>query len=161
MNPCPCGYHGTRDRECTCTTNAVERYRAKISGPLMDRIDLHVDVPSVGVRELTNRSQTETSTAIRERVMAARAIQMDRFRGTPIRSNGGMSLKLINKYCELDRQGKALIERAIERLGLSARAYARILKVARTVADLSGDDSVQTSHVAEAIGYRNLDRNQA
>lgn len=161
MNPCPCGYHGTSDRECTCTTAAVERYRSRISGPLLDRIDLHVEVPSVGVRELTSRTPAETSAQIRARVLEAREIQRGRFEGTGVRTNGGMSLKQIHRHCELDPRGKALIERAIERLGLSARAYARILKVARTIADLAGEGPVTAGHVAEAIGYRNLDRNQA
>jgi len=161
MNPCPCGYRGSPDRECTCTTASVERYRARISGPLLDRIDLHVDVPAVGVRELTGKATAEPSAAIRDRVMRARHIQEERFARTRVRANGGMTLKQISRFCELDASGKALIERAIERLGLSARAYARILKVARTIADLAGSETVLTEHLAEAIGYRNLDRNQA
>jgi magnesium chelatase family protein len=160
MNPCPCGYHGCADRDCTCTIGAVERYRARISGPLMDRIDLHVEVPSVGVRDLTDRAPGETSSVVRERVIRARGVQRERFADTPTRANGQMSLKQINRHCELDATGRRLIERAIEKLGLSARAYARILKVARTIADLDGDGTILTQHVAEAIGYRALDRNK-
>jgi magnesium chelatase family protein len=160
MNPCPCGYYGSADRECTCTVTAVERYRGRISGPLLDRIDLHVEVPSVGVRDLTDRSPGEASAKIRDRVIAAREVQRRRFTGSPTRSNGQMSLKQIHRHCELDRRGSALLEKAIERLGLSARAYARILKVARTIADLAGEPSIGAAHVAEAIGYRTLDRNQ-
>jgi magnesium chelatase family protein len=160
MNPCPCGYYGCPDRECTCTIGAVERYRARISGPLMDRIDLHVDVPSVGVRDLTDRAPGETSAAVRERVIRAREVQRRRFAGTATRANGQMTLKQIHRHCELDAPGRTLIERAIERLGLSARAYARILKVARTIADLAGEGAIGAQHVAEAIGYRTLDRNK-
>jgi magnesium chelatase family protein len=160
MNPCPCGYYGSTDRECTCTINAVERYRGRISGPLLDRIDLHVEVPSVGVRDLTDRTPAETSAAIRERVVAAREVQKARFAGTSTRANGRMTLKQIHRHCALDPRGRALLERAIERLGLSARAYARILKVARTIADLGHEETIGATHVAEAIGYRTLDRNQ-
>jgi magnesium chelatase family protein len=160
MNPCPCGYFGTQDRACTCSATAVARYRGKISGPLLDRIDLHVEVPSVPVRELSNRPAGETSEQIRGRVIAARNIQLRRFKDTSTRSNSQMSLKQIRMYCALDGDSRQLIERAIEKLGLSARAYTRILKVARTIADLEGDKTVTTVHLAEAIGYRTLDRNQ-
>jgi magnesium chelatase family protein len=158
MNPCPCGYHGAADRNCTCGSATIERYQARISGPLLDRIDLHVEVPAVKVDELTDRRPGEASAAVRERVIAAREVQRARFAGTPIRANGQMTLKQIYRHCELDVAGKALIERAIERLGLSARAYARILKVSRTIADLAGEPAIRPAHVAEAIGYRTLDR---
>jgi magnesium chelatase family protein len=137
----------------------VDRYRGKISGPLLDRIDLHVEVPAVAVKELGNRQEIESSNAIRDRVMRARKIQTQRFRGSKTRSNGQMSLKQIYKHCALDTTGRYLIEQAIERLGLSARAYARILKTARTIADLAGEEKITSVHVAEAIGYRTLDRN--
>jgi magnesium chelatase family protein len=137
----------------------VDRYRGKISGPLLDRIDLHVEVPAVAVKELGNRQEIEPSNAIRDRVMRARKIQTHRFRGSTTRSNGQMSLKQIYKHCALDTTGRYLIEQAIERLGLSARAYARILKTARTIADLAGEEKLTSVHVAEAIGYRTLDRN--
>jgi magnesium chelatase family protein len=159
MNPCPCGYFGSQDRPCSCTPAAVDRYRGKISGPLLDRIDLHVEVPAVAVKELGNRHEIEPSKTIRDRVMRARQIQMNRFRGSKTRSNGQMSLKQIYKHCALDTTGRYLIEQAIERLGLSARAYARILKTARTIADLKGEETITSVHVAEAIGYRTLDRN--
>ncbi|MCU0662859.1 MAG: YifB family Mg chelatase-like AAA ATPase [Myxococcota bacterium] len=161
MNPCPCGYLGAEDRACTCATAAVERYRAKLSGPLLDRIDLHVNVPAVKVRELTEISPTESSQAVRERVIAARSLQAKRFAGTPTRTNGQMTLPQIRAFCALDAPGKSLLERAIERLQLSARAYARILKVARTVADLADAPSIEMPHLAEAIGYRTLDRRGA
>jgi magnesium chelatase family protein len=160
MNPCPCGYYGSRDRPCSCTPAAVDRYRNKISGPLLDRIDLHVEVPAVAVKELGNHQQGDPSQIIRDRVIGARKIQTKRFRGSKTRSNGQMSLKQIYKHCKLDATGRSLIERAIERLGLSARAYARILKTARTIADLAGKEAITPVHVAEAIGYRTLDRRQ-
>ncbi len=161
MNPCPCGYFGSQDRPCTCTTNAVDRYRSKISGPLLDRIDLHVDVPAVPVRDLGSRASAESSEEVRKRAMAARKIQLSRFKGTDARCNGQMTLRQIYTHCKLDSKGRALIERAIERLGLSARAYARILKVSRTIADLESKEAISPTHVAEAIGYRTLDRKQA
>jgi magnesium chelatase family protein len=159
MNPCPCGYFGSKDRACTCTPAAVDRYRGKISGPLLDRIDLHVEVPAVPVQELSRRRAGENSAQVRARVIEARGRQTERFKATRVRANGQMSLKQIYTYCELDTQGRGLIERAVERLGLSARAYARILKISRTIADLAGEDRVSPVHVAEAIGYRTLDRN--
>jgi magnesium chelatase family protein len=161
MNPCPCGYLGAADRACTCAAAAVERYRAKLSGPLLDRIDLHVNVPAVKVRELTEMAATESSKDVRQRVIAARALQRERFVGTSTRTNGQMSLAQIHAFCALDESGKSLLERAIERLQLSARAYARILKVARTVADLANAPSIGMAHLAEAIGYRTLDRRGA
>lgn len=161
MNPCPCGYLGAEDRACTCAASAVERYRAKLSGPLLDRIDLHVNVPSVKVRELTEAATAERSVLVRKRVIAARTVQAQRFEGSSTRANGQMSLPQIHTYCALDSGGKALLERAIDRLQLSARAYARILKVARTVADLEGASTLGTAHLAEAIGYRTLDRRGA
>ncbi len=160
MNPCPCGYLGSQDRGCTCSAAAIERYRSRISGPLLDRIDLHVEVPAVRVRELTDRSPGESSAAIRERVVRAREVQLRRFDGTPARANGQMNLRQIRRHCELDDATRSLLERAIERLGLSARAYTRILKVSRTIADLDSSERVCSPHVAEAIGYRTLDRRQ-
>ncbi len=161
MNPCPCGYYGSPDRPCTCTTQTVERYRSKISGPLIDRIDLHVEVPSVRVQELSGRPSREDSESVRARVLKARKIQNERFEENGTRANGQMTLKEIYTHCALDTAGRTLLERAIERLGLSARAYARILKVARTIADLAGEDALSPAHVAEAIGYRTLDRKPA
>lgn len=158
MNPCPCGYFGTDDRPCTCATANVERYRSRISGPLLDRIDIHVEVPSVKVKELTVETRTESSQSVRDRVLQARERQLARFKNAEYTSNGKMPLSAINRFCKLDTPSKTIIERAIERLGLSARAYSRILKVARTIADLNDQPQIQTAHVAEAIGYRSLDR---
>lgn len=160
MNPCPCGYAGSKDRPCTCAESAVDKYRGKISGPLLDRIDLHVDVPSVSVKELGKRSPEETSESVRERTVHARTLQLHRFRGTRVRCNGQMNLKQIHTHCKLDSKSQNLLERAIERLGLSARAYSRILKMARTIADLEEKTHIESNHLAEAIGYRNLDRKQ-
>jgi magnesium chelatase family protein len=160
MNPCPCGYLGSSDRVCTCSASAVDRYRGRISGPLLDRIDLHVEVPAVPVRELTEKRVNESSKEIRDRTMAARQLQNKRFAGTLTRANGQMTLKQIHMHCALDSSGRNLIEGAIERLGLSARAYTRILKVSRTIADLAGEEKISPAHVAEAIGYRTLDRKQ-
>lgn len=158
MNPCPCGYLGSTDRACSCPVSAVERYRSKISGPLLDRIDLHVNVPAVPVKELGKRGSGDSSMVIRERVIGARTQQIERFKGTLTRANGQMSLKQIHRFCRLDEAGQQLLEKAIERLGLSARAYARILKVSRTIADLEGEPNITSKHLAEAIGYRCLDR---
>jgi len=160
MNPCPCGYFGSQDRPCTCTPAAVDRYRSKISGPLLDRIDIHVEVPAVPVRKLSGRPDAESSAEVRRRTVAARGIQHDRFLGTRTRCNGQMNLKQIYEHCRLDNTGRRLLGRAIERLGLSARAYARILKVARSIADLEAVDEITPAHVAEAIGYRTLDRQE-
>ncbi|MBN2803704.1 MAG: YifB family Mg chelatase-like AAA ATPase [Deltaproteobacteria bacterium] len=158
MNPCPCGYYGTDERACTCNPAAVDRYRSKISGPLLDRIDIHIEVPSVRIKELTAKSSAESSKAVTERVLKAREIQKNRFGKQSDKSNADMSLKEIEKYCSLSDGSQTLIERAIEKLGLSARAYSRILKVARTIADLEDAKDISSSHVAEAIGYRTLDR---
>lgn len=158
MNPCPCGYFGSKERECICAPHAVERYRNKLSGPLLDRIDLHVEVPAVTVSELAERSPGESSKDIRKRVMDARLIQTERFAGTKTRANSQMSLRQIRAHCALDDAGNRLLERAIDKLGLSARAYARILKVSRTIADLAESARIEPAHLAEAIGYRTLDR---
>ncbi len=154
MNPCGCGYHGDPDR-CTCDPGQVQRYLSRISGPLLDRIDLHVDVPPVEWRQLTGRPAGEPSARVRERVMAARA--RARRRQGP-QSNGELGPAALRRNCRLDRRGSALVRRAVERLGLSARAYHRIIKVARTIADLNGSNSVRAEHVAEAVQYRVLDR---
>jgi len=158
MNPCPCGYFGTSDRPCSCPPTSVERYRGKISGPLLDRIDIHVEVPSVRVKELTDERAGESSSLVRDRVLAARSRQIHRFRKDGFSANGKMSLSAIQRFCKLDATSKTLLESAIERLGLSARAWSRILKVARTIADLDDQADLQSVHVAEAIGYRSLDR---
>ncbi len=160
MNPCPCGFFNDRTRECHCTPPMIQRYIAKISGPLLDRIDIHIDVPAVNYKELRGGASPEGSTQIRDRVMRARETQLKRLRaaGEKIYSNAQMGTRQIRQFCELSADCEHLLERAITQQGLSARAHDRILKVARTVADLEGDAQIQTKHIAEAIQYRTLDR---
>lgn len=158
MNPCPCGYQNSRLKECRCSLGQVEHYRSRISGPLMDRIDIHVEVPEVKYEELSSRARGETSSAIRKRVEAARAAQWDRMAPDRIYCNAQMGPSEIEKHCVLDDAGKTMMETAIRRNGFSARAYNRTLKVARTIADLAGSDSIRASHLSEAIQYRVLDR---
>lgn len=159
MNPCPCGFFNDPTRECKCTPLQIQRYVSKISGPLLDRIDIHIDVPAVKFKELASDTPSESSAEIRARVVAARAIQRARFQSEKIFNNAQMSPRLIRKHCLIDTPSKALLENAITRLGLSARAYDRILKVSRTLADLEGKESIGVEHVSEAIQYRTLDRN--
>ncbi|OGP90362.1 MAG: ATP-dependent protease [Deltaproteobacteria bacterium RBG_16_48_10] len=159
MNPCPCGYYSDPNNECTCTIPQIQRYRAKISGPLMDRIDIHIEVPAVKYRDLASRDPGEPSREIKRRVDRARKIQLDRFQGMKIYCNAQMSNRHIKKFCQIDEASQKLLEMAIDKFGLSARAYTRILKVARTIADLEGQDNIQPSHLSEAIQYRSLDRN--
>ena len=160
MNPCPCGYFGSQ-RECKCNPFQIQRYVGKISGPLMDRIDIHVDVPAVEFKELRGRGTPEgdSSETIRERVLKARKIQLERFKGENIFSNSAMQPRHIRKYCELDAQSETMLERAMLKQGLSARAHDRILKVARTIADLADIEKIQANHISEAINFRSLDRN--
>ncbi|MCR4662778.1 MAG: YifB family Mg chelatase-like AAA ATPase, partial [Endomicrobiaceae bacterium] len=159
MNPCPCGNYGS-DKECTCNPYQVKRYRSKISGPLMDRIDIQVEVPALKIDEITSNKSVanETSQQIKERVIKARNIQYERFKGKNIYCNAQMGPKEIKKYCVLEESAGMMLHNAIEKLGFSARAYDRILKVARTIADLAGSEIIQSSHIAEAIKYRNLDK---
>jgi magnesium chelatase family protein len=160
MNPCPCGFFNDPVRECRCTPLQIQRYVGRVSGPLLDRIDIHVDVPAVRFKELSDRGspEGEGSNAIRERVEAARARQGVRLRDAGVFSNAQMSSRLIRRHCRLDAEGERLLESAMTRQGLSARAYDRILKVSRTIADLSGLEEIRPAHVAEAVGYRSLDR---
>ena len=158
MNPCPCGYYGHPTRACTCSAQAVQRYLGKVSGPLLDRIDLHIEVPPVEYDQLSSQRKSESSAAVRERVNAARAVQRNRFAGTDITSNARIPTGKLKEYCQLTDAANALLKGAFERLGLSARAYDRLLKVARTIADLSGTEIIDTPHIAEAIQYRSLDR---
>lgn len=158
MNPCPCGFLGDPMKECHCTPLQIKRYRSKLSGPLLDRIDMHCEVPAVRFRELTGTKAAEPSVDIKTRVDVARHIQTERFRGKKIFFNSRMGSRHIKKYCEVDGESKGLLEAAVTRLGISARAYTRILKVARTIADLDGVSSIEPHHVSEAIQYRTLDR---
>jgi len=158
MNPCPCGFLGDNKRECTCSPLQIQRYRAKISGPLLDRIDIHLEVPAVPYRELSGISEGESSHYILKRVMGAREIQEKRFSRTKIFHNAGMSSRHLKKFCSVDSESSVLLERAMDRFGLSARAHARILKIARTIADLEGSEELRAAHVGEAIQYRTLDR---
>ena len=160
MNPCPCGYHGS-GRDCRCSPPMIQRYVSKISGPLMDRIDIHIDVPAVNYKELRGSdSKSESSAQIRERVMRAREVQLNRFAaaGERIYSNAQMSTRQIRTYCDLGTDSERMLERAMQQQGLSARAHDRILKVARTIADMDGAAQIESKHIAEAIQYRTLDR---
>lgn len=159
MNPCPCGYYNHPTQECTCQPGTVEKYLNRISGPLLDRIDLHVEVVPVPFEELAKKNAGERSSEVRARVTRARKIQTERFADIPnIHSNAQMTSKLIQKYCSLDEQCTQLLKNAMDRLNLSARAYDRILKVSRTIADLAGSEEIKAEHLAEAIQYRSLDR---
>ncbi len=159
MNPCPCGYFNHPERECTCPPGAVQKYLNKISGPLLDRIDLHVEVTPVAFSELNNAKMGENSDTIRERVIKARNIQSERYKDEiGIYANAQITTKILRAVCEIDQVGELLLKKAMERLNLSARAYDRILKVSRTIADLAGSEKIKPEHLAEAIHYRSLDR---
>ena len=158
MNPCPCGYLSDPTHPCTCTPVAIHRYRSRISGPLLDRIDIHIEVPAVKYRDLADRGEAESSAAIALRVGRSRELQLERFKGTKIHCNAQMTPRFIKKYCELDTSGNRMLELVTDRLGFSARTYTRILKVARTIADLDGSENIHEQHIAEAIQYRSLDR---
>ncbi len=158
MNPCPCGFYGSQDKECTCSPEAISRYMGKISGPLLDRIDIQIEVTPVKYQKLENNDNVENSEEIKERVDRARKIQLERYKEHGIFSNSELTPALSNIYCKLNVQSKEIIQNAFEKLGLSARGYGRILKVARTIADLDGSEFIESQHVAEAIQYRSLDR---
>ncbi|MGA3166085.1 MAG: YifB family Mg chelatase-like AAA ATPase [Terriglobia bacterium] len=158
MNPCPCGFFNDPSRECTCTPPLIQRYVSKISGPLLDRIDIHIDMPAVRFQELRQDAGGETSDAIRARVIKTRARQLDRYQGEKIYCNAQMSSRQIRKYCNIAPDSERLLESAMSRLGLSARAHDRILKVSRTIADMDGVEDISTAHISEAIQYRSLDR---
>ena len=159
MNPCPCGYYNHPEKDCVCAPGVVQKYLNKISGPLLDRIDLHVEVTPVPFSELSKEKKSETSFDIRQRVIVARKIQTERYQASEgIYSNAQMRTKDLKTYCNLSEAGNSLLKTAMERLGLSARAYDRILKVARTIADLEASQNIETNHIAEAIQYRSLDR---
>ncbi len=158
MNPCPCGYYGDRTRECLCTPHQIRRYRSRLSGPLLDRLDIHLDVPPVPIRDLGDEGPQESSEVMRVRVAAARDRQAVRYRKDGLFCNARLKPRHVKKYCAVDTDGRALLEQAIPRLGLSARAYGRILRVARTIADLADVPRIRPEHLAEAIQYRSLDR---
>ncbi|HEU4962391.1 MAG TPA: YifB family Mg chelatase-like AAA ATPase [Bacilli bacterium] len=158
MNPCPCGFYGSDYKACTCTPLQIKRYQSKISGPLLDRIDLHIEVPRVKYQDLVSEELAESSRDIRERVVQVRALQKERFTGRAQPVNAAMSPLDTRKHCQLTEDAKQMLTDAFEHLGLSARAYERILKVARTIADLGGQEMIDVAHVAEAVQYRRLDR---
>lgn len=159
MNPCPCGYYNHPNRDCVCSPGMIQKYLSRISGPLLDRIDMHIEIVPVPFDKLSEMAPAEPSAVIRERVIAARGIQAARFSNDEgIYCNAQMSSKMLRKYCAVDEPGQQLLKAAMARMNLSARAYDRILKVARTIADLAGSERVQTEHLAEAINYRNLDK---
>src|SRR5205085_2627898 len=171
MNPCPCGYFNDKSRDCMCTPPMIQRYVSKVSGPLLDRIDIHIEVPAVQYKELRGGASAEGSAEIRARVLAARERQHSRFASNGARTNGSaraasravfanaqMTTQQIRTHCELSSDAERILERAMQQQGLSARAHDRILKVARTIADLAGEDHIAVQHIAEAIQYRTLDR---
>jgi len=158
MNPCPCGYYGDPHKDCRCSPQQIHQYQARISGPLLDRIDIHIEVPSIRYKDLVGKDAGESSEIIEERIVRARARQKKRFDGHDTLLNAGMSDKQIKECCIIDEDSRKLIEMAIDKLGFSARAYTRILKVARTIADLEEEKDIRSCHIAEAIQYRNLDR---
>jgi len=158
MNPCKCGYYGSSERECTCTHNEIKKYQSRISGPLMDRIDIQIEVPAVKHKDLLNPDSSESSMVIRERVINARNIQINRFKDENIFCNAQMNEKEMKRYCKLNSSCLKLMEMAIQKMGFSARAYSRIVKVARTIADLDNSEEILDKHILEAIQYRTLDR---
>ena len=158
MNPCPCGNYGSKTHECTCTPAQIAKYRSKLSGPLMDRIDLHIEVDNVTYGDLSSKEAGESSSEIKKRVDNARNIQLKRFEGTGVYSNSRMNNAMVSEFCKLTPECAQILKLAFERLGMSARAYNRILKVARTIADLEGEENILPSHITEAVGYRSLDR---
>jgi magnesium chelatase family protein len=159
MNPCPCGYQTDPKRECRCSPTQVARYRSKISGPLLDRIDIHVDVPTIAYEQLSQLGKGEPSSAIRARVVRAREIQQERYKDQPgTHCNSNMRSKVLHQVCQMEDDAKQILRTAMSDLNFSARAYDRILKVSRTIADLDASEWIKTNHVAEAIQYRTLDR---
>ena len=158
MNPCKCGYMGHPTRKCTCTENQVTRYLQRVSGPLLDRLDLHIDAMPVDFEQLSSDKKSESSAQIKQRVDKARAIQNARYEGTDIKNNAQIPPSKLNQICEMTDDAKKLLQNAFDKMGLSARAYDRILKVARTIADMDQSEKIGSSHIAQAVQYRSLDR---
>ena len=157
MNPCPCGYYGSKTRQCRCNQHEIRRYLDRVSGPLLDRIDIQIEVDSVPVKEISQSKPAESSAAVRERVAKARRLQQERYREDGIYCNAALTSRLLKKYCPLTDEATRVLHAAVDRMGMSMRAYGRVLKVARTIADLAGEEQIGTAHVAEAIQYRELD----
>jgi magnesium chelatase family protein len=158
MNPCPCGYFGDPQHGCTCSPTQIRKYQQRVSGPLLDRIDIHIEVPRLTPDDLLRTQPGEPSEAIRERVVRARQIQQKRFEGTNVRCNAQMTTRLLRQFCPLSDDVKAMLRQVSQQMGISARAFDRIVKLARTIADLAGEEHIGLPHVAEAIQYRSLDR---
>jgi magnesium chelatase family protein len=158
MNPCPCGYLGDTKRECTCTHDRILKYRSRISGPILDRIDIHIEVPRIKHHELKKKSSEETSASIRERIERVRAMQRERYKELGFYTNADIPPKLIETFCTLGKEADDLLDMAVKELHLSARAYHRILKLGRTIADMSGSEGIGFEHISEAVQYRTLDR---
>ena len=158
MNPCPCGNYGSRSAVCSCSASQIQNYLKRLSGPLLDRIDLKIDVDRVDFLDLSNKNLEESSEEIKRRVEKARFIQTKRFMGTSIHTNAKMNSKMVGEYCKLSSASEELIKLAFEKYKMSARGYTRILKVARTIADLDGEENINESHIAEALAYRNIDK---
>jgi magnesium chelatase family protein len=159
-HPCKCGFSSDPVHQCLCTPHQIQTYRSRVSGPLMDRIDIHIEVPAIKFNEIASETPAEPTTAIRERVTRPRMIQHDRFKTDGIYANAHMKPRHIRRYCKIDEDSLRLMEMAMNRLGLSARAYSRILKVARTIADLEGAERIEQHHISEAIQYRSLTKGQ-
>ncbi len=158
MNPCPCGFRGDPRRQCQCNPMQIDRYLARISGPLLDRIDIHIEVPPVPFRQLADQAVGTTSAQMQEKVRRAREVQARRFAGERMQVNGKMSPRQIRKHCRLDPEAESLLKNAMDEMGLSARAHDKILRVGRTIADIEGSESIAAVHLSEAINYRTLDR---
>ena len=158
MNPCPCGYLGHPTISCRCSEKAVDKYLSKVSGPLLDRMDIQVEVAPLEYSDLTSRTQEESSAQVRDRICKARAVQEERFKGTDTKCNAGMTSAQMREFCQLTEDASKKMAAAFDRMGLSGRAYDRILKVARTIADLGGSQQIESRHLMEALQYRSLDR---
>ena len=158
MNPCPCGYYGSKDKECSCTQDQISKYMNRISGPLLDRIDIHIEVSPIQYETLSSNRESENSETIKQRVDKARIIQNERYKNDNIHSNSELTSDLLKKYCKLDKKSSEILKNAFEKFGLSARAHDKVIKLARTIADLDEEENILAKHIAEAIQYRNLDK---